>query len=153
MEFTFCMIVGPRVRPGLILAGVDDLTSRRRHRSTGNSVERALQGRPAGKATILISHTPWEAETAARSGVGLMLSSHTHDGQIWPFSYVVRLAYPLLTGRYDVKGMPIIICRGTGTWGICRGTGTWGPRMRLCQRGEMIGITLRSGGHRWQGVP
>lgn len=126
------------VRPGLILAGVDDLTSRRRHGGVGNSLERALQGRPPGTATILISHVPWEAETAARSGVGLMLSSHTHEGQIWPFSYLVRLAYPLLAGRYEVNGMPLIVCRGTGTWG---------PRMRLWQRGEIIRITLRSGGH------
>lgn len=59
------------IRPGLILVGVDDLTSRRRHGGTGSSVQRALQGRPVGAATILISHTPWEVEAAATSGVGL----------------------------------------------------------------------------------
>jgi predicted MPP superfamily phosphohydrolase len=104
-------------RPGLILAGVDDLTSRRRRGETENFVERALAGRPAGVATILVSHSPWQAETAAKLGVGLMLSSHTHGGQIWPFNYVVRLVYPLLAGSYVVDGMPIIVCRGTGTLG------------------------------------
>jgi uncharacterized protein len=122
------------VRPGLIIAGVDDLTSRRRHGQTGNFIEQALAGRPAGVATILISHTPWDAETAAKSGVGLMLSSHTHDGQIWPFNYLVRLTHPLLAGRYELNGMPIIVCRGTGTWG---------PRMRLWLRGEIVRVTLR----------
>lgn len=125
------------IRPGLILAGVDDLTSRHRHGlGTVSSVERVLEGRPAGAATILISHTPWEVKTAARLGVSLMLSSHTHEGQIWPFNYFVRLTHPYLAGRYEVNGMPIIVCRGTGTWG---------PRMRLWQRGEIIRITLRSG--------
>lgn len=125
------------IRPGLILAGVDDLTSRhRRDLGTVSPVERALEGRPAGAATILISHTPWEVKTAARLGVSLMLSSHTHEGQIWPFNYFVRQTHPYLAGRYEVNGMPVIVCRGTGTWG---------PRMRLWQRGEILRITLRSG--------
>jgi predicted MPP superfamily phosphohydrolase len=123
------------VRPGLILAGVDDLTSRRRRGETGNFVERSLAGRPVGTATVLVSHTPWQAEVAAKSAVGLMLSSHTHEGQIWPFGYLVRLTYPFLAGRYEINGMTVIVCRGSGTWG---------PRMRLWQRGEIIRITLRA---------
>ena len=87
------------VVPGLVLAGVDDLTARRQFGLDGAPVERALAGRPAG-ATVLLSHTPWQAERAAGLGAGLMLSGHTHDGQIWPFGYLVRLTYPLLGGRY-----------------------------------------------------
>lgn len=123
------------VRPGLILAGVDDLTSRRRHGETGDFVDRALAGRPGNAATVLISHTPWQAEVAAKQGVGLMLSSHTHGGQIWPFGYVVGLVHPLLAGRYEMDGMSVLVSRGTGTWG---------PRMRLWRRGEIMRVVLRS---------
>ena len=122
------------VRPGLVLAGVDDLTRRRRSGQGGDPISEALKGRPPG-ATILLSHTPWQAETVADAGAGLMLSGHTHAGQIWPFSYLVRLRYPLLEGRYEVGGMPVIVCRGTGTWG---------PRMRLWRPSEILRITLRS---------
>ncbi len=59
---------------------------------------------PAG-GIILLSHTPWEAEKAAKTGVDLMLSGHTHGGQIWPFDYLVRTRYPLLEGRYEIDGM------------------------------------------------
>ncbi len=122
--------------PGLVLAGVDDLTSRRRRGGRdAEAVEQALAHRPAG-ATVFVSHTPWQAERAARQGAGLMLAAHTHNGQIWPFSYFVRLRYPLLGGRYEVGGMPVIVCRGTGTWG---------PRMRLWYPGEILRITLRAG--------
>lgn len=124
-----------KVRPGLIVAGVDDLTSRHRQGHIGNSIEKALQGHPAKAATILVSHTPWDVETAAQAGASLMLSGHTHDGQIWPFNYVVGFTHPLLAGRYEVSGMPLVVCRGTGTWG---------PRMRLWRRGEIARITLRS---------
>ena len=64
-------------------------------------LEKALAGRPAA-ATVLVSHQPVFAGEASRAGVGLMLSGHTHDGQIWPFRYVVRLEMPYLAGRYDV---------------------------------------------------
>ena len=123
------------MKPGLILAGVDDLTTRRRHGETGNFIGQALAGRPPGVATVLVSHTPWDVEIVAREDVGLMLASHTHDGQIWPFGYVVRLTHPFLAGRYEVNAMTVIVCRGTGTWG---------PRMRLWRRGEIVRITLRT---------
>ncbi len=125
------------VRPGLVLAGVDDLTIRyRRGRQQGDPVATALADRPAG-ATILLSHTPWGAESAARAGVGLMLCGHTHAGQIWPFGYLVRRYYPLFESPYTVGRMRVIVCRGTGTWG---------PRMRLWRPGAILHVTLRAGG-------
>ena len=123
-------------RPGLILAGVDDLTVRRRLGPPAGFVEKALAGRPPG-ATIFLSHTPWGARTAAAEGAGLMLSGHTHGGQIWPFGYLVRLAYPLFEGRYEVEGMTVYVTRGAGTWG---------PKMRLWPPGQILRITLKSGG-------
>ena len=122
------------VRPGLVLAGVDDLTSRHRAGRDSGAVEHSLAGRPRG-ATLLLSHTPWQADIAARSGVGLMLSAHTHGGQIWPFTYLSATRYPLQAGPYVVDGMPVIVSRGTGTWG---------PRMRLWPPSEILRITLRA---------
>jgi hypothetical protein len=121
-----------QVRPGLVLAGVDDLTALRRAGKRRDSLSNALAGRLPG-ATILLSHTPWEAEKASSAGVGLMLSGHTHGGQMWPFGYIIRIIYPLLEGRYEVDGMPVIVCRGTGTWG---------PRMRLWLPSEILRVVL-----------
>ena len=130
--------------PGLIVAGVDDATARRQFASRGASsaglpaaaLELALAGRPPG-GTVLLSHTPWAVEKAAQQGAGLMLSGHTHDGQIWPFNYLVALQYPFIAGPYEVAGMQLLVGRGTGTWG---------PPMRLWRRSEVLRITLRSGG-------
>ncbi len=122
--------------PGLLLVGVDDLTARRYRDDSVGIVSRILQARPAG-AAILLSHTAWQAEEAAAVGIGLMLSGHNHGGQIWPFGYLVRYFYPLFAGRYEVRGMTVIVSRGTGLWG---------PRMRLWRRGEIIEVTLRQDG-------
>ncbi len=124
------------VRPGLVRAGVEDLTAGRRAGNNDDTVARALAGRPPG-AGILLSHTPWLAERAAVAGAGLMLCGHTHGGQIWPFGYLTRLVYPLFDGEYVVDGMKVIVCRGTGTWGA---------RMRLWRPAQILRVTLRTPG-------
>ncbi len=120
--------------PGVVVAGVDDLTARRQFGDARNPVPAALSGRPAG-FTVFLSHSPWRVEEAAAAGADLMLSGHTHAGQIWPFGYLTGLQYPYLEGRYTVKDMTLYVSRGTGTWG---------PRMRLPRPAEITLITLRS---------
>jgi len=122
-----------KLRRGLVLAGVDDLTVLSRSGRDDEVIKKTLADIPPG-AAILLSHTPWQSEQAARAGVDLMLSGHTHGGQIWPFGYLVQMRYPLLAGRYDVHGMTVIVSRGAGTWG---------PRMRLWYPGEILRITLK----------
>ena len=120
------------VRPGLILAGIDDLTALRRSGKDSDIVTRTLAGRPQA-ATILLTHSPLQYTQAAQAGVALMLSGHTHGGQIWPFGFLTKHFYPLLGGRYQVGKMTVIVSRGAGTWG---------PRMRLWNPSEILKITL-----------
>ncbi|MBI9075762.1 MAG: metallophosphoesterase [Desulfatibacillum sp.] len=121
-------------RPGLIVAGVNDWGGYD-ERTSFPDVERALAGIPKNKAVIFLSHRPDGALTAARAGADLMLSGHTHGGQIWPFSYLTQWKYPLFAGRYQIEDMTAVVSRGAGTWG---------PRMRLWHPGEILNITLRS---------
>jgi len=118
--------------PGLFLAGrrSRSLHGRRQAMPAWNP-----DGRHAPGGTILMAHVPLAAKSAARAGVGLMLSGHTHGGQLWPLSIVTRMLNPLLAGRYEIGGMTVLVCRGTGTWG---------PRMRLWRPGEIMLVTLRS---------
>jgi len=131
-----------QVRPGLVLAGIEDTD---RHRD-GNAaaaradvrdrIDSALAGRSIDAATIFLEHRPGQLAQLAAANVGLTLAGHTHGGQLWPFGYLVGLTVPVLGGRVDVDNMPLIVCRGTGTWG---------PRMRLWRPGELLRITLRAG--------
>ncbi len=122
------------VAKGLIVAGVDDLTNGKRNGHGSKALHQALAGRPSG-ATLLLSHSPLYAAEAAAAGCGLMLSGHTHGGQLWPFDYLVQQRYPLLEGRYQEGDMIIVVSRGTGTWG---------PRMRLWPPGEISRVTLHA---------
>ncbi len=120
--------------PGLVIAGVDDVTVRMRSGVPDHDISNALTSRPPG-ATILLSHTPWNMTEAASLGANLMVSGHTHNGQIWPFTYLVKARYPHVAGQYEINGMSLVVGSGAGTWG---------PRMRLWRPGEIVRITLRS---------
>jgi hypothetical protein len=123
------------LRPGLVLAGIDDLASRNNGGNAGPFLAKALAGRPAG-ATILLSHAPLPPQVITGKGVNLMLSGHTHGGQLWPFGYLVMNRFELFAGRYEMEGMTAIVSRGTGTWG---------PRMRLWRPAEILRVTLHPG--------
>lgn len=121
--------------PGLAIAGVDDLSVRKQFGMRDDPLGSALNQATAG-ATILLSHSPVQTKRAAGLGVDLMLCGHTHNGQIWPFNYIVALRYPMIAGLYMAGSMQVLVSRGAGTWG---------PRMRLWKPGEILRITLRSG--------
>lgn len=120
--------------PGLVVAGVDDLTARQQFGMNDAAVDKALKGRPK-TATIFLCHSPLQVDHAAELGADLMLCGHTHDGQIWPFRYIVHLFYPYVAGFHRVGDMELIVSRGTGTWG---------PPMRLFRRGEIIRLVFRA---------
>jgi len=66
-----------RAAAALYLAGIDDAHYFRTH-----SFHRAAQDIPHEACAILLSHTPEPYRHAAHAGFSLMLSGHTHGGQI-----------------------------------------------------------------------
>jgi predicted MPP superfamily phosphohydrolase len=117
------------------LAGVDDFRARGLARGHGADLPRALAGVDAQRELVLLAHQPKQVFEAARLGVGLQLSGHTHGGQIWPFRYLVRLQQPFLAGLERVENTFLYVSQGTGFWG---------PPMRVGTVSEISHITLES---------
>jgi hypothetical protein len=118
------------------IAGVDDPTGRRFAPGHGTDLGQALSGRDTGRPVVLLAHQPKIIDEAQAQGVDLVLSGHTHGGQLWPFSYLVALSQPYLKGLHDHGGTQIYVSSGTGFWG---------PPMRLGTTAEISLITLRAG--------
>jgi predicted MPP superfamily phosphohydrolase len=68
--------------------------------------------------TLLLNHLPIGfEEEAAPLGVDLQLSGHTHDGQMFPFRWLVRLSFRHVAGLHRHGDSLLYVSRGTGTWG------------------------------------
>lgn len=119
------------------LAGVDDSSADRFGFGHGADLERAVRGRDAERELVLLAHQPKAIADAARHGVGLQLSGHTHGGQIWPFNHVVGLVQPYVAGLHQHTDLTQIY--------VSRGTGFWGPPMRLNAPAEITKVVLSPG--------
>jgi predicted MPP superfamily phosphohydrolase len=79
--------------------------------------ERALGDRDSARPVVLMAHQPVVARDAARYGVDLQVSGHTHGGQMVPFNLLVRLEQPVVSGFGKVDGVPVYVTNGAGFWG------------------------------------
>lgn len=115
----------------LDVVGVHDWTSD--SFGHGADLEKALEGKPSHRKTVLLAHQPKQIDEAAERGIDLQISGHTHGGQIFPFNYLVRLQQPYVAGLHDHRGSKLYVSRGTGYWG---------PPMRLGVPAEITHIEL-----------
>jgi predicted MPP superfamily phosphohydrolase len=115
------------------LAGVDDWNARGFGGDHGPDLARALAGRDPSRELVLLAHQPKQIAEAARHGVGLQLSGHTHGGQIYPWKYLVGLDQPYVAG--------LALHEGTQIYVSC-GTGYWGPPMRVGVPSEITLLEL-----------
>lgn len=87
----------------------------------------------ADKPTVLLYHTPVEWEAARANGIDLMLSGHTHNGQVIPFNLLVRLFFKYVNGLYETDNSFLHVSSGAGTWG---------PPMRLGSQNKIVLLNL-----------
>jgi predicted MPP superfamily phosphohydrolase len=121
----------------LELGGVDDRSAARSGTpGHGEDLEKALAGWDRRRPLVLLAHQPRTVFDAARMGVDLQLSGHTHGGQIWPFGALVQLQQRFLAGLGRHRDTLIYVSRGTGYWG---------PPMRLGAPSEITELVLRAG--------
>lgn len=119
----------------IVLAGVTDVTAP----ETGlppPDLPKALLGSPKDTPIILLDHQPKNARDAARLGVALQLSGHTHGGMILGLDRIVALVNGgFVSGLYNVEKMQLYVNNGTALWP--------GFALRLGRPSELTRITLR----------
>lgn len=115
---------------GFNLAGVYDVFGER-YGSYKADLNKALIG-TSKNPTVLLAHQPKFIEEV--TNVDLVLSGHTHGGQIFPFNFLVKLQQPYVKGLHKHNENTQIY--------INKGTGFWGPPMRLGASSEITYIQL-----------
>ncbi|XP_005997248.1 transmembrane protein with metallophosphoesterase domain [Latimeria chalumnae] len=119
------------------LAGVDDIEAGiLRYPGHGMDLDKALDGCGPEHATVLLAHQPRAAKWAlqARPDISLVLSGHTHGGQIFPLTITAYLLNPFFSGLYKVGKSSFVY--------VTPGTMYYGVPMRLASRAEITEIIL-----------
>ncbi|MFB7141994.1 metallophosphoesterase [Gottfriedia sp. NPDC056225] len=66
--------------------------------------------------SILMHHSPVGAKYADEAGIDLMLSGHTHAGQIFPFTLLSELIFPYNRGSHEHGKTKVVVSEGAGTY-------------------------------------
>ena len=84
---------------------------------------------------LILVHKPtlWDI---AYNKCDLMLSGHTHNGQIFPFNLLVMLKFKNIYGIYNKINSYLYVSSGSGCWG---------PKMRLGTKNELVNILIKNG--------
>jgi predicted MPP superfamily phosphohydrolase len=86
---------------------------------------------------VLVIKTPALLNEGSKGLFDLQLSGHTHKGQIFPFSLIIKMLYPIDAGLLKLPERRLLY--------VSRGSGTWGPPMRLLSPPEVTIIDLEHG--------
>ena len=117
---------------GLKLIGLGDIHT---ENLQPQDVTALLEKHRDGKFTVLMNHQPVYYKEIAETGDYLVLSGHTHRGQLFPFHLFTRLAYKYFYGLYRIKDSAFYVTSGAGTWG---------PPLRWLSSSEIPVLTLRA---------
>jgi len=105
--------------------GRDDY-SNRRHRA---SLHTLMQQVDPQKPVILLDHQPNRMNETTMNQVDLALHGHTHNGQVWPYSLLLHLAFECPYGYYR---------KGNTQFFVSSGVGCAGPPYRIGTRSEIV---------------
>jgi uncharacterized protein len=120
----------------LILAGVNDYSTRGAGGAIACNPAKAIEGAPENLVKILLAHQPITFELSEPAGYDLQLSGHTHAGQYFPFNLLIPFFQKYYKGLNRHKNMWIYINSATGYWG---------PPLRTGVPTEITLITLQRG--------
>ncbi|KAA9006609.1 metallophosphoesterase [Paenibacillus spiritus] len=118
---------------GVYIVGRKDKTAETMDPNGRRSVADLLKGLDRSRPIILMDHQPTGFDAAAKEGVDLLLSGHTHRGQIAPNHWITRRLFELDWGYLRKAGLHVVVSSGYGTWG---------PPIRLASRSEILGLSL-----------
>ncbi|PHR57310.1 MAG: metallophosphoesterase [Arcobacter sp.] len=99
-------------------------------------VDKAYKGIDKSLPSIVLAHQPKSILRLKKYPCDLMLSGHTHGGQIFPFGLLVMVDQPYLAGLYQHKKNQQIF--------VSRGAGYWGPPIRVLAPSEISKILIKS---------
>ncbi|MCH6266345.1 metallophosphoesterase [Neobacillus citreus] len=83
------------------------------------------------KPVILLDHQPYDLDVAENNGIDLMVSGHTHRGQLFPANLITNRIYENDWGYLKKGQLHSIVTSGYGFWGTPLRIGTQSEIVQL----------------------
>ncbi|MCD1257882.1 metallophosphoesterase [Paenibacillus athensensis] len=97
-----------------------------------------LAGLDPSKPIIVLDHQPRQYDKAVAAGVDVLLSGHTHRGQMAPGNLITRRLFELDWGYLRKKQLNAVVSSGFGSWG---------PPVRIGSRCEIVELVIHFESH------
>jgi len=123
-----------KIAGSFYLIGRKDRAVKTMAKGSRMDIAELLTGVDKSLPLILMDHQPYDFDIALSNGIDLMLSGHTHRGQMAPYHWITRRLFELDWG-YLLKGSMHVV--------VSSGFGTWGPPIRLGSRCELIELMIK----------
>ncbi len=81
------------------------------------SLENLIKQVNVSKPVIVIDHQPFKLSQTSLYPVDLLLSGHSHHGQLFPFNYITKKLYKISWGYKVIHNTHVYVSSGYGTWG------------------------------------
>lgn len=118
----------PLANGAFYLAGRADYSIKPR-----KTLDEILSGVDRSRPIILMDHQPAHLGLSQAAGIDLQFSGHTHGGQIWPVTRIVRFFYEIPYGYARKGDFQIYVTSGLGLWGF---------PARIDSRSEIVDVTV-----------
>lgn len=96
-----------------ILAGRNDS-----HISTRANVKELMSSIPDSLPVVLLDHRPSEIKQIAGTKADILLSGHTHNGQMFPINLITGKVYDLSMGYRKFGNTHVFVSSGIRLWGL-----------------------------------
>jgi predicted MPP superfamily phosphohydrolase len=73
---------------------------------------------PDSLPVILMDHRPTEIEQISKTSADIVLSGHTHNGQLFPINFITRSVYELSYGHMKKGDTHFFVSSGIRLWGF-----------------------------------
>lgn len=131
--FTILRSEGLSVNGMINIVGIDDPAGKPYGLFKDTSETELLSKFPRDKFTLFLKHRPLVDKTSCGL-FDLQLSGHVHKGQIFPFSIITKIYYPVHAGFAAFPKDSFLY--------VSRGSGTWGPPIRFLSPPEVTVIDI-----------
>jgi predicted MPP superfamily phosphohydrolase len=113
---------------GIQIVGRDDRSIRSRKNMT-----QLIRDVNTELPVIVLDHQPFELNQPVEAGADLLICGHTHNGQVWPLTFLTKRIFEISYGYEKRKQTHIYVTSGLSLWG---------PPFRIGTQSEMVVFKL-----------